>query len=61
MGGPYLSLREELGPAVKGAAEATVGWLWSILAPRYWPVAGRDTLPYWQRFRVRTEQGMGCV
>ena len=24
-------------------------------------MAGRDTLPYWQGFRVRTGQGMGCV
>ena len=25
------------------------------------PVVGRNTFPYWQGFRVRTEQGMGCV
>ena len=31
------------------------------LASRNSPVAGRDPLPYWQGFRVRTEQGMGCV
>ena len=61
MAGPYLRLREELGPAVKGAWGATVGWLSSFLVPRNSPVAGRDTLPYWQGFRVRTEQGMGCV
>ena len=24
-------------------------------------MAGRDTLPHWQDFRVRTEQGIGCV
>ena len=54
MAGPHLWLRGELGPAVKGAVGATVGWLTS-------PVAGCDTLPYWQGFRVRTEQGMGCV
>ena len=34
---------------------------WVILVPRNSPVAGRDTLPFWQGFRVRTEQGMGCV
>ena len=45
MAGPYLSLREELGPAVKGAWEATVGWPWSALIPRTSPVAGRDTPP----------------
>ena len=61
MAGPYLWLREKLGPAVRGAEGATVGWPWSPLVPRNSPVAGRNTLPYWQGFRVRTEQGMGCV
>ena len=61
MAGPYLWLREEFGPAVKGAWVATVGWPWSTLVLRNSPVAGRYTLPYWQRFRVRTEKGMGCV
>ena len=61
MAGPYLWLREELGPAVKGALGATVGGPWSILVLRNSPVAGRDTPPYCQGFRVRTEQGMGCV
>ena len=61
MAGPYLQLRGEFGPAVKGAWGATVGWPWSPLVPRNSPVAGRDILPYWQGFRVRTEQGMGCV
>ena len=61
MAGPYLRLRVELGPAIKGALRATVSWPWSSLVPRNSPVAGRDTLPYWQGFRVRTEQGMGCV
>ena len=61
MAGPYLKLRGELGPAVKGAEGTTVGWPWSPLVPRNSPVAARDTLPYWQGFRVRTEQGMGCV
>ena len=45
MAGPYLSLREELGPAVKGAWEATVGWPWSPLIPGTSPEAGRDTSP----------------
>ena len=31
MAGPYLWLRWELGPAVKGAWTATVGWPWSTL------------------------------
>ena len=29
MAGPYLWLRVELGPAVKGAQGATVGWPWN--------------------------------
>ena len=45
MAGPYLSLREELGPAVKGAEGATVGWPWSPLVSRNSPVAGRNTPP----------------
>ena len=61
MAGPFLWLRVELGPAVKEAWGATVGWPPSPLVPRNLPVAGRDTLPYRQGFRVRTEQGMGCV
>ena len=61
MAGPYLWLREELGPAIKGTWVATVGWPWRTLIPRNSPVAGQNTLPYWQGFRVRSEQGMGCV
>ena len=61
MEGPHLRLRGELGPAFKGAWGATVDWPWTSLVPRTSPVAGRDTLPYWQGFRVRTEEGMGCV
>ena len=61
MAGPCLWLRGEFKPAVKGAWEATVDGPWSILVPRNSPVAGRDTLPYWQGFWVRTGQGMGCV
>ena len=61
MAGPYLWLRQELRPAVKGAYGATVGWPSSHLVPRNSPVARRNTPPYWQGFRVRTEQGMGCV
>ena len=45
MAGPYLWLREELGPAVKGALGATVSWSWSTLIHRNSPVAGRDTSP----------------
>ena len=61
MAGPFLWLRRELGPAVKGAQAVTVDQLWSLLVPRNSPVAGQDTLPYWQGFRVRMEQSMGCV
>ena len=57
----YLLSRGELGLAAKGAWGATVGLPWSTLVTRDPPVAGQDTLPYWQGFRVRTEQGMGCV
>ena len=61
MAGPYLSLKKELGPAVTGAEGATVGWPWSSLVTGNSPVAGPDTLPYWQGFRVPIWQGMGCV
>ena len=50
MAGPYLWLRGELGRLALeplGSQELACGW------------AGR--LPYWQGFRVQTEQGMGCV
>ena len=43
MAGPYLWLRVELGPAVKGAWGATVGWPCSDLVRSNSPVAGRDT------------------
>ena len=46
MAEPYLWLRVELGPAVKGAEGATVGRHWSYLVPRKSPVAGRDTPPF---------------
>ena len=58
MAGPYLCYIVEIRLAVKGAWGATVGWPWSGLVPGNSPVAGRDTLPFWQGFRVRTEQGM---
>ena len=45
MAGPYLWLRREFGPAVKGAEVATVGWPWSYLVPRNSPVAERYTPP----------------
>ena len=45
MAEPYLWLREELEPAVKGAWGVTVGWPRSIWIPRNSPVAGRDTPP----------------
>ena len=45
MAGPFLCLRVELGPAVKGALGATVGWPQSHLVPRNSPVAGRYTPP----------------
>ena len=45
MAEPFLSLREELEPAVEGAYGATVGWPWSHLVSRNSPVAGRDTSP----------------
>ena len=45
MAGPYLWLRGELGPAVKGALGATAGLLWSFLVPRNSPGNGRDTSP----------------
>ena len=45
MAGPYLRLRDELGPAVEGAWGATFSWPWSILVPRKSPVVGGDTSP----------------
>ena len=61
MAGPYLWLKGELGPVVKGALGATIGWPWSPLVCRNSPVAGRNALPHWQGFRVRIEQGIRCV
>ena len=61
MAGTKIWLRRELEPAIKGALGAIVGWPWSSLIRKNSPVAGQDALPYWQSFRVRTEQGMGCV
>ena len=61
MAGPHLCLKGESGPAVEGAWGATVGWPWMSLVPRNSPVAGLNTLPFGQDFRVRTEQAMGCV
>ena len=61
MAGPYLWLREELGPAVKGAWGATVGWPWSTFGSQELACGWEGQSPYWQGFRVRTEQGMGCV
>ena len=61
MEGPHLWLKMKFRPAVKGAWGTTVVPFWNSLVPRNSPMAGRDTLPYGQGFRVRTEQGMGCV
>ena len=61
MAGPSLWVREELGPAIKGTWGATVGWPWSLLVPRELACGWASMLPYWQGFRVRTEQGMGSV
>ena len=61
MAGPNLWLKEELGLAIRGAWGAIVSCPWSSLASTNSPVAWRDSLPHWQGFRVRTEQGMGCV
>ena len=61
MAGQYLSLTEELGPAVEGAWGATVGWPWSPLCSEELACGWAGYLPYWQGFRVRTEWGMGCV
>ena len=61
MAGPYLRVKWDLGPAVKGALGAIVGWPWSHLVSRNLPVAAWEALPYWQGFGVRPEQGMGCV
>ena len=57
MAGLYLWHRVKLGHAVKGAWGSTLVLLGSQELACGW--AGH--LPYWQGFRVRTEQGMGCV
>ena len=80
MAGPYLWLRVELRPAVKGAFFAIIvhfkvqtgpplrdheGLLSPGLGVAWFPqelaCGWTGHLPYWQGFRVRTEQGMGCV
>ena len=55
MAGPYLWLREELGPAVKGALGATVRGPWSPLGFQELACGWAVHLPYWQGFRVQTE------
>ena len=68
--GPYLRLKEELGPAVKGQEGATVGWLWGDVVRRNSPVAGRDTSSIgrasgsglsraWVVFELRPHQPLG--
>ena len=59
--GHFSGPKRELRPAVEGAWGAVAHQPWYPLVPKNSPVAGRDTLPYGQGFRVRTEQGMGCV
>ena len=61
MAGPYLWLRGELGPAIEGAIGVTVGWPWGSLVFQELACGWAGHPPYWQAFRVRTEQGMGCV
>ena len=61
MAGPYLWLREELGPAVEGALGAIVSWLWSPLGSQELACGWAGHPPYLQGFSVRTEQGMGCA
>ena len=61
MAGPYLWLTGEMRPAVKGAWGAPISWLWSRLGFQEPACGWAGHLPYWQGFRVRTEQGMGCV
>ena len=45
MAGPYLQLGMKLGPAIGGAWETTVGWPWSVLAPKNTPMAGEKASP----------------
>ena len=61
MAGPYLWLRVELRPVVKGGWAVTVGWLWSPLGSHELACGWAVHPPYWQGFSVWTEQGMGCV
>ena len=60
MAEPYLWLRGELEPAVKGAWGATVGRRCVPLVIGELACGWAGHPPYWQGLRVRTEQGMGC-
>ena len=61
MAGPYLWLREELGPAIKGGIGSHCRSALDPLGFRELACGWAGHPPYWQGFRVRTEQGMGCV
>ena len=62
MAGLYLCPRVEFGPAVGGACGAPVDWLaLETLGFQELACGWARHPPHWQGFRVRTEQGMGCV
>ena len=61
MAGPYLSLRVELGFAIKGSMGGHCRLALEPLGSQELACGWARHPPYWQGFRVRTEQGMGCV
>ena len=61
MAGPYLWLREELQPAVRGGIGCHCRLALELLGFQEIACGLAGHLFHWQGFRVRTEQGMGCV
>ena len=61
MAGPYLWLRGELGPAVEGPWGGHCRLALEHLGTQKLACGWAGHPPYWQGFRVQTEQGMGCV
>ena len=61
MGGPYLWLRAEFGSAIEGGLRGHCWLALECLGFQELACGWAGHPPYRQGFRVRTEQGMGCV
>ena len=61
MAGPYLWLRDKWGPVVAGSIGSDCRLALESLGSKELGCGWAGPLLYWQGFRVRTEQGMGCV